>query len=407
MALTITDVRVIVTAPQGVNLVTVKVETSEPGLYGVGCATFTQRHLAVVTAIEEYLRPYLIGKDPQRIEDLWQSMTGMNYWRNGPVLNNAISGVDMALWDIKGKLAGMPLYQLIGGKCREGVAAYTHTTAMTLEEELEKVAEYREKGYQYLRVQIGAYGGKNRRMRAPEGALDGAYFDPKAYMRETMALLEAVRDRFGWELEICHDVHERLSGVDAMNLAKDVEKYKLFFLEDILSPEQVGWFKHIRANCVTPLAMGELFNNPNEWLEIVSERLIDFIRVHLSQIGGITPSLKLRALCDAYGVRTAWHGPPDLTPIGHAVNVHLDISSPNFGIQEWTDNDAVAGGTKALMEEMFPGMPECRQGYLYLNDKPGIGVDINEELAKKYEDAPRSSTKWMLTRLPDGTAVRP
>ncbi len=407
MALTIKDVRVIHTAPQGVNLLTVKVETSEPGLYGVGCATFTQRHLAVITAIEEYLKPYLIGKDPTRIEDLWQSMEGMNYWRNGPVLNNAVSGVDMALWDIKGKMANMPLYQLIGGKCREGVAAYTHTTAPTIEEELEKIAAFKEQGYQHLRVQVGFYGGQDKQMRAPVGALPGAYFDPKAYMRESLKLFEAVRERYGWELEICHDVHERLYGADAMSMAKDAEKYKLFFLEDVLSPEQVAWFKHIRANCVTPLAMGELFNNPNEWVDIISNRLIDFIRVHLSQIGGITPTLKLRALCEAYGVRTAWHGPPDLTPIGHAVNVHIDISSPNFGIQEWSENDVVKPGTKALMEEMFPGSVQCKQGYLYLNDKPGIGVDINEELAKQYADGPKSSTQWMLTRLPDGTSVRP
>ncbi|MDD4797129.1 MAG: starvation-sensing protein RspA, partial [Eubacteriales bacterium] len=223
MGLKITDVRVIYTAPQGVNLLTVRVDTNEAGLYGLGCATFTQRHHAVITAIEEYVKPYLIGRDPLRIEDNWQAMMGSSYWRNGPVLNNALSGADMALWDILGKVAGLPVYQLLGGKCREAAAAYTHVSGETTQEVLEMVEKTCEEGYQHVRVQVGVYGGKTMRLRSPDNAPDGAYYDPKAYMRETLAMIEKVRERFGPELEICHDVHERLAPADAAAFAKEVE----------------------------------------------------------------------------------------------------------------------------------------------------------------------------------------
>ena len=410
MGIEIRNVRVICTAPEGVNLVTVKIETNEPELYGVGCATFTHRYLAVVSAIEDYLGPFLIGKDPSNIEDLWQSIMGMSYWRNGPVLNNALAGVDMALWDIKGKMAGMPLYQLFGGKCRSGIPCYTHAEGATVEQTLERVEALRERGYRKIRVQVGGYGGKNPNLHKPENPFPGAYFDPKAYMKNVLHLMEKLRVTYGDTLDFCHDAHERLSPIDAVNFAKNLEQYNLLFLEDALPPEQVEWFRVIRQQTATPLAMGELFNNPHEWRTIVSERLIDYIRVHVSQIGGITPARKLVAFCDAYGVRTAWHGPVDMTPIGHAVNAHLDISSPNFGVQEWADSFTGLYPTMngPLMREMFPGMPESRDGYLYLNDRPGIGVDIDEELAKKYPCREgQVSWDWMLARLPDGTAVRP
>ncbi len=410
MSVTIRNIKVICCAPEKINLVTVKVETSEPGLYGLGCATFAHRHLAVATAIEKYLTPYLIGRDVSYIEDIWQSVTGMSYWRNGPVLNNAISGVDMALWDIKGKMAGMPLYELFGGKCREAVPCYTHAEGADAEETLERVGQLKEKGYRYIRAQTGGYGGSETIHMPPEGALPGAYYDPKVYMKKTIRLFERLREKFGWELELCHDVHERLQPADAVGFAKEMERFKLFFLEDALSPEQAGWFKQIRRHCTTPLAMGELFNNPNEWLNLIKEREIDYIRIHLSQIGGITPAKKVIALCDAFGIRTAWHGPVDLTPVGHAVNAHLDISSPNFGIQEWTDSESgfYCDKNPEALHEIFQGIPEVKDGYIYLNGKPGIGVGINEEAAKKYPCTEGGITwGWMLPRLADGTSVRP
>ena len=335
---------------------------------------------------------------------------GMSYWRNGPVLNNAVSGVDMALWDIKGKMAGMPLYQLFGGKCRAAIPCYTHAEGDSVDVVLERVAALKELGYRKIRVQVGGYGGKNPSLHRPENSPPGAYFDPKSYIRNVLNLMEILHVKYAGELEFCHDTHERLSPIDALNCAKELEPYHLLFLEDALPPEQSDWFRILRQQCATPLAMGELFNNPQEWKHLVQEHLIDYIRIHVSQIGGITPARKVIAFCDAYGVRTAWHGPVDMTPIGHAVNAHLDISCPNLGVQEWTDGLSGLYPTLngRLMQEIFPGMPERRDGYLYLSDKPGIGVDINEELAARYPCKNTGiSWNWMLARLPDGTAVRP
>lgn len=281
MNVTIRDIKTICCAPQKINLVTVKVETSEPGLYGVGCATFAHRHMAVETVIEKYLKPYLIGRNVADIEDIWQSIQGMSYWRNGPVLNNALSGVDMALWDIKGKMAGMPLYDLFGGKCRTGVPCYTHAEGNTIEECIERVENLKNKGYRYIRAQLGGYGGRENGFVPPKNAPDGCYYDPKVYMDKTIELFERLREKFGWDLGLCHDVHERLRPIEAVAFSKEMEKYKLLFLEDCLSPEQIGWFKQIRNHCVTPLAMGELFNNPNEWVSLITEREIDYIRIHL------------------------------------------------------------------------------------------------------------------------------
>ncbi|WP_139691722.1 enolase C-terminal domain-like protein [Sporolactobacillus terrae] len=400
LTLKIRNVKAITTAPEGINLVVVKIETTEPGLYGLGCATFTQRYLAVVTVIEKYLKPFLIGKDPQRIEDIWQTTMVNSYWRNGPILNNAISGVDMALWDIKGKLAKMPLYQLFGGKCRDAVPAYIHADAKSIDHALELVEERKEAGWKNIRVQVGGYGGDDPRMHRPTHPTPGVYYDPKVYMRTMIKTFEKLREKFGNEVGLCHDVHERLSPHEAMYFAKEMEPFHLLFLEDVLPPEQVMWFDHIRSHTVTALAQGELFNNPHEWMDIVMNRYIDYLRLHVSQVGGVTPIRKIIAFCGAFGVRTAWHGPGDLTAIGHAVNAHLDLSSPNFGIQEWSCS------IKETTYEVFPGTPIVKDGYIYVNDKPGIGVDIDEKEAAKYP-CHDQLPEWTLARLPDGTAARP
>ncbi|HEX4202680.1 MAG TPA: enolase C-terminal domain-like protein [Ktedonobacteraceae bacterium] len=399
-ALEIRDVRVILTMPDGANrLVIVKVETNEPELYGVGCATFTQRHLVVRTAVEEYLKPFLIGKDPERIEDLWQTMWVNSYWRNGPVLNNAISGVDMALWDIKAKLARMPLYQLFGGKCREGAAVYRHADGRDESEVAANVQAFIEQGYHYIRCQWGGYGGHAPMQASPEHVQAGAYYDPDAYARSVPRLFEKVRATVGYEVELLHDVHERIQPIEAIRLARQLEPYRLFFLEDPLPPEQIDWFKMLRQQCAVPIAMGELFNNPNEWVPLIANHLIDFIRVHVSQVGGITPARKLALLGETFNVRTAWHGPGDTSPVGHAANLHLDISSHNFGIQEWS-------GFGEQVQAVFPGCPQVRSGYMYPNDKPGLGIDIDEREAAKYpcNDGPPT---WTLARTPDGTSARP
>lgn len=399
MSVTITDVQTILTQPAGSRLIVVKILTSEPGLYGLGCATFTQRFYAVHTAIQEHLRPFLIGRDVDRIEDLWQMAMVNSYWRNGPVLNNAISGMDMALWDIKGKRAGMPVYQLLGGKCREAAAVYGHADGATNEEIEDRVRGLMEQGYRHIRVQAGGYGGRAPRIPRPEGAIDGAYFDPREYVRHTLNALDYIRQAVGEDLEILHDIHERLRPIEAVGFAKDVEQFKLFFLEDALAPEDNEWFRHIRQTCTTPLAMGELFNNPGEWLPLIQDRLIDFLRMHISQMGGITPARNVAAMGQMYGIRTAWHGPGDVSPIGHAANLHLDLWAPNFGIQEWCRFNE-------LVYEMFPGTPEVRNGYMYPNDKPGLGIDIDEALAAKYP-CENEVIGWTQARTPDGGPARP
>jgi len=397
--ITIQDVQVILTQPTTQRLVVVKLITSEPGLYGLGCATFTQHFHAVHAALEYHLKPFLIGRDVSRIEDLWQMMMVNGYWRNGPVLNNAISGIDMALWDIKGKLANMPIYQLLGGKCREAAAVYVHADGRDAQEVTENAQRFMDEGYRYIRLQMGGYGGQNMRDVRPQGAIDGAYFDPRAYMRNMLKMLETVRTNLGDEIELLHDIHERLQPIDALGFAKSVEPLKLFFLEDALAPEDVEWFGHIRAQCTTPLAMGELFNNPLEWRSLVEKRLIDFIRMHISAMGGLTPARNAAIFAQIYGIRTAWHGPQDVSPVGHAANLHLDVWAPNFGIQEWCR-------FPEQVYEMFPGCPEVREGYMYPNNRPGLGVDIDEKLAAKFP-CTDEVIGWTQTRLPDGSPARP
>lgn len=396
---TIRDVKTILTQPGQSRLVIVKVETSEPGLYGLGCATFTQRVFAVQAAIERHLKPFLLGRDIDRIEEIWQMSMVHGYWRNGPVLNNAISGVDQALWDIKGKRAGMPLYQLFGGKSREAAAVYVHADGRTPQEVAENARRYVEQGYRYIRIQMGGYGGEAPNLAKPDNAQDGRYYDPRAYSRNMLKMIAYVRRQLGEEVELLHDIHERLQPIEAIQFAKDVEPYKLFFLEDALAPEDVEWFRMLRRQCATPLAMGELFNNPHEWRALISERLIDFVRMHVSQIGGITPARNVTTFAHMYGIRTAWHGPGDTSPVGHAANLHLDLWAPNFGIQEWYR-------PSELEYEMFPGLPQVRGGYLYPNEGPGLGIDIDERLAREFP-CQEIVEQWTQTRLPDGSPTRP
>ncbi len=396
---TIQDVKVILTQPGKSRLAIVKVMTSEAGLYGLGCATFTQRIFAVATAIERHLKPFLLGREVDRIEEIWNMAMAHGYWRNGPVLNNAISGVDQALWDIKGKRAGMPVYDLLGGKSREAANVYAHADGQSKEEVAEKVQAYMEQGYRFVRVQLGGYGGKDSPMIKPKNAPAGAYFDPRDYARRTLEMIGYVREEVGERVELLHDIHERLTPIDAVQFAKDVEPCKLFFLEDALAPEDIHWFRMIRGQCATLLAMGELFNNPHEWQLLIQERLIDFIRMHISQMGGITPARNVAIFANIYGIRTAWHGPSDTSPVGHAANLQLDLWHANFGVQEWYR-------PTELDYEVFSGLPVVEDGYLYANDKPGLGIDIDEDLAAKFP-CQDIVEEWTQARLPDGSPARP
>ena len=384
----------------GQRLIIVKVETSEAGLQGWGCATYTQRHLAVKAAIEHHIAPFYLGKDPRDTEDLWQGAMVNGYWRNGPVINNAISGVDMALWDIKGKLAGMPCYQMWGGKARPAAAVYVHCGGHEPAEVADNIRARKEEGYHYFRAQIGGYQGKiPLEERRPRGARPGTYFDDRDKIRSVPRLFDFLRGELGEDIELLHDIHERLSPIDAIGLAKTLEPHRLFFLEDLLAPEDIGWFPQLRSQCATPMAFGELCNNPNEYLPLIKDRMIDFIRVHLSQIGGITPALKLAHLCEAFGVRTAWHGPLDTSPIGMAACLHLDVAVSNFGIQEWADrHDAEY--------DLFPGLPRVENGYVYPPEGPGLGLDFDERAAAKWP-CDHFNPEWTVARLPDGTLHRP
>jgi mannonate dehydratase len=405
--LKITDVKTVLTAPAGIRLVVVKVLTSEPGLYGLGCATFTQRARVVQTAVDKYLRPFLLGKDPSRIEDIWQSAFVSSYWRNGPVLGNALSGVDMALWDILGKRAGLPLYQLFGGKCRKAVDTYAHASGTTFKEVEDRVRAFMERGWRHVRAQVAvpglsAYGAAGRPGDAKGPNDRTQLWEPRAYVRTVPRLFEHLRKQVGDEVELLHDMHERVPPVLAIRLARELEPYHLFFLEDPLSPEDVGYFAQLRQQTTTPIAMGELFNNPSEWVPLVTGRLIDFLRIHLSQVGGLTPARKAAALCEFFAIRSAWHGPGDVSPVGHAANVHLDLACPNFGIQE-------ARQFTQAEQDVFPGCPELKEGYYRANDRPGLGIDLDEKVAAKFpiDDDPPFDFRWGSLRRGDGTVVKP
>lgn len=415
MGVKIKDIRTICTAPEGINLVTVKVETNQPGLYGLGCATFAYRHLTVQHLIENYLKPLLVGRDAENISELWQLMHQNGYWRNGPIENNAISGIDMALWDIKGKLAGMPLYQLFGGKVREGIPVYRHVDGKDIEEICENIQRFQEMGITHLRCQCGGYGGETygcTPKSAPMGAHPGVYLDSRKYMRDTVKLFEQIRNRIGYDMELVHDVHERIAPIEAVKLAKELEAFDLFFLEDPVPLEQIEWLKVLREQTSIPIAQGELFNNACEWKTLITERYIDYIRVHLSQIGGITPARKLQIFAEQFGVRTAWHGPGDMSPVAHAANIHIDLAAQNFGVQEWSGieppNFVIQDlkGPKGALLDVFPGLPEFKNGYVYANNKPGLGVDIDEDEAKKYP-CENTVTTWTQTRLRDGALQTP
>ena len=401
----ITRVKSIVTCPHGIELIMVKVETDQPGLVGYGCATFRQRAHAVVAAIDEYLDDFCKGKRVDQIEDIWQTTYVSSYWRNGPVLNNALSGLDQALWDIKGKMAGMPVYQLLGGKCRFAVDCYAHASGKTPEAVADDVSKYMEEGFRHIRIQLGGYG-STALTQSPDfkkagfGLERDNYMDAFTYMKSTRDIFEKTREKCGERIELLHDMHERLQPMDAINLIKSLEQYRPFFIEDPFSPENNRYFKLLRENTSVPIAMGELFNSPHEWIDPIKNQWFDFIRIHISQIGGITPAMKVARLGEAFNVRTAWHGPGDTSPVGHAANAHIDLAVWNFGIQERKD-------FSEKVREIFPGTPTIKQGYMYVNEAPGLGIDVNEELAAKYPLPDVQMNNWTQVRKNDGTIIRP
>ncbi|GGH36016.1 D-mannonate dehydratase CC2812 [Dyadobacter endophyticus] len=401
---TIKKVRAITTAPGGSNLVIVKVETSEPGLYGLGCATFTQRAKVVVPAVDIYLDEFCVGKDVDNIEDMWQSAYVSSYWRNDAVLNNALSGLDQALWDIKGKRANVPVHQLLGGKARIAVDTYTHASGPTPEAIADKVQQYMSEGFRHIRIQQGGYGGvgameeiKPDFKAAGFGRATDDFSDQRTYLKRVPKMFEMVRKRCGEDIELLHDMHELVEPMDAINMIKGLEEYRPYFIEDPFSPENMGWFKQLRQSTTVPIAMGELFNNINEFRDPMANQLFDYIRCHISQIGGITPAIKVARLGEWFNVKTAWHGPGDTSPVGHSANNNIDIAVWNFGIQE-------SQRFSEKVQEVFPGCPTIKNGYYYVNETPGLGIDINEKEAAKYPIGTKS--RWTV-RKSDGTLLKP
>ncbi|MBM7568554.1 enolase C-terminal domain-like protein [Paenibacillus sacheonensis] len=404
----ITGIRCIRTRKNGTWTI-VKVMTDQDGLYGIGSANDYYNPEAVVQVIEQLLAPQLIGRETGNIEDMWQTMQLSSYWRNGSILQTAIGGIDVALWDIKGKEAGLPIYQLLGGACRAAVPCYGHAGGRDVQELIEDVHRYKEQGYTVIRAQLGGYGGGGFIPRGQANVpvnswAKEAVFDEQAYVQAIPAMFEQLRLAFGAGTQFTHDVHEHLSPINAVKLAKRLEPYDLFFLEDALPPEQLGWYRQLRQQSATPQAVGELFTNPQEWTPLITERLIDFIRVRVSKAGGISACRKLAALAEAFGVRTAWQEGGENDPVNQAAAVHLDMAVWNFGIQE-------INHFSAEEKEVFPGLVERKGGYLYVSGKPGLGLDFDEEkavlLAGEDWDSRSYHQPYKLDRKADGTLVRP
>jgi mannonate dehydratase len=392
--------RVIVTSP-GRNFVTLKIET-DAGVYGIGDATLNGRELAVKAYLEDHVIPCLIGRDAHRIEDIWQFLYKGAYWRRGPVTMTAIAAVDMALWDIKGKIAGLPVYQLLGGASREGVMVYGHANGKDIAETIENALLYREQGYKAIRLQSGVPG-----LASTYGVSKDRYFYEPAdsdlptenvwstekYMRAVVPLFDKAREALGWDVHLLHDIHHRLTPIEAGRLGKDLEPYRPFWLEDATPAENQDAFRLIRQHTTTPLAVGEIFNSIWDCKGLIENQLIDYIRATVVHAGGITHLRRIAALADLYQVRTGCHGATDLSPIAMAAALHFDLSVPNFGIQEYMrhtdETDAV-----------FPHAYSYEKGMMHPGDEPGLGIDIDEALAAQY---PYKRAFLPVNRLEDGT----
>ncbi|MFA6109862.1 MAG: enolase C-terminal domain-like protein [Candidatus Latescibacterota bacterium] len=403
---TITKVRSICCAPRRhpyPSLVIVKVETSEPGLYGLGCASHTFRPLAVAASVDQYLDLLVKGRSTDSIEDIWQAVYASTNTRNGPIMNCALSGLDQALWDIQGKRLGVPVYQLLGGKCRFAVDTYAHAIGRDLEELEENVKRFMAEGYRHIRIELSEYGpdrGQPDFAQAGFASPRDTFVDPARYVVMMPRVFERIRSRCGDQIELLHDmIYTRIRPIDAINMIKLLGPYRPFFIEDPFCIEDRGYLSLLRQQTSIPIALGEKFVNPSEYYDLIAGRLIDFIRCHIPYIGGLTPARKVAALGELFGVRTAWHGPADLSPVGHAANVHLDLATWNFGIQERTVFTQEE-------QEIFPGCPTLANGYLLANDRPGLGIDLDEGLAARFP-IPEDHVSWYGSlRYNDGTVRR-
>ncbi|MDC7676587.1 D-mannonate dehydratase ManD [Asticcacaulis machinosus] len=396
----ITSAKVIVTCP-GRNFVTLKIMTDE-GVYGLGDATLNGRELSVVSYLEDHVIPCLIGRDPHQIEDIWQFLYRGAYWRRGPVTMSAVAAVDMALWDIKGKVANLPVYQLMGGKCRTGVMVYGHANGTSIEDTIEVAQSYKAMGYKAIRLQCGVPGlastygvSKDKMFYEPADAdlPTENIWSTEAYLRVVPKLFAAAREALGEEVHLLHDVHHRLTPIEAGRLGRDLEPYRPFWMEDAVVAENQDNFRLIRQHTTTPLAVGEIFNSIWDCKDLIQNQLIDYIRATVVHAGGLTHLKKIAAFADIYNVRTGCHGATDLSPVCMAAALNFDVSVPNFGVQEYMRH------TDAT-DEVFPHQYYFKDGDMIVNETPGLGVDIDEEKAAKY---PYQRAYLPVNRLQDGT----
>jgi len=396
----IVDAKVIVTCP-GRNFVTLKIVTRS-GITGLGDATLNGRELAVAAYLQEHIVPNLIGKDAGRIEDTWQFFYRGAYWRRGPVTMTAIAAVDVALWDIVAKLAGMPLYQMLGGRSREGALVYAHANGRDIAETSDEVRRYIEMGFRAVRAQCAvpglpktygiSSGGKAYEPAETQLPLETVWSTPK-YLEIVPKLFEQLRIDHGNEVELLHDGHHRMTPIEAARLARSLEPYRLFWLEDATPAENQKAFELIRHHSVTPLAVGEVFNSIWDCKYLIENQLIDYIRTTIVHAGGITHVRRLADFASLYQVRTGFHGATDLSPVCMGAALHFDTWVPNFGIQEWMHH-------ARQTDEVFPHDYRFRDGRLHCGESPGHGVGIDEELAAKY---PYSPKQLPIARLEDGS----
>lgn len=396
----IDNVRVLVCSP-GRNFVTVKITTAD-GVTGVGDATLNGRELAVASYLRDHVAPMLIGREAGNIEDTWQYLYKGAYWRRGPVTMSAIAAIDMALWDIKGKTLGAPVYELLGGKSRRGVLVYGHANGQSITDTVEAVQRYREMGYRAVRAQCGVPGlqgvygvGRGELYYEPAGPglPDEQLWDTSKYLGVVPQLFAELRDKVGFDVHLLHDAHHRLTPNEAGWLGKRLEDYRLFWLEDATPAELQESFRRIRQQTTTPLAVGEVFNSIHDCHLLITEQLIDYLRMPVVRAGGITNMRKVAALAELYQVKTGCHGATDLSPVTMAAALHFDISVHNFGIQEYMRHTPET-------DEVFPHGYSFADGYLDPGDAPGLGVDIDEKLAERF---PYEPAYLPVNRLVDGT----
>jgi mannonate dehydratase len=395
----ITAGRVIVCSP-GRNFVTLKLETAD-GIYGLGDATLNGRELAVATYLSEHVLPLLEGRDARNVEDIWQYLYKGAYWRRGPVTMTAIAAVDMALWDIKGKALGVPVYQLLGGASRDAVLVYGHASGATLDETVAAVERYAARGYKAVRAQCGvpgvshAYGigtGDHYEPAKP-GLAPEEHWSSERYLAFVPIVFERLRRELGPDLHLLHDAHHRLTPIEAARLGRALEPHHLFWLEDPTPAEDQERFRLIRQHTTTPIAVGEVFNSIFDCHRLIEGQLIDYIRASVTHAGGISHVRKIAGLAELHQVRTGSHGATDLSPVSLAAALHVDLSVHNFGIQEYMPHSPET-------DRVFPHAYAFRDGLMHPGDAPGLGVELDDGLAATF---PYRRAYLPVARLADGT----